>query len=487
MPLRFTPLASSPDTTPTPSAGGGTRNGGRRSTAKSWYRRICTPPLDGVSFTLLGVSVWLKTPGVDPLSVARALLHSSVDLRTRNARGMTPLHLACAARQEDVARVLLLAGADPLARDRRSRCPLQLAAISGSQQLVLALLASGADPNKASDSGTTPLHNAALHGHVEVARTLLLAGAIVDVVDKNTFSPLYLAAQNGHKQVVLDLLVAGADASIATTRGFTPLHVAARCGRLSVLRTLLDARLPVDSVSTPALTTPLHLAAGFSRAECVQELLNRGADAYLENQRGCTPLDLTGSLLPFPDPTLQASSSCDSDGFRAYSPRGNGGGGYSGAEDFTFSGQQGEKDCARVRQALLRAQAWQRRRTAVLLCDRLRKGKRGGSSHSGEGGMEGVPDGMLESECCCRERAPQQLCSGMVGVEGEAIRGWVAKRGRWSWGGGMTRDSMCGVDVGSSGSGSGEGRSGGMKEAWVIERLSVDPNPNLMRHVIGFL
>lgn len=263
--------------------------------------------------------------------------------------------------------------------------------------------------------------------------------------------------------------------------------MAARCGRLSVLRTLLDARLPVDSVSTPALTTPLHLAAGFSRAECVQELLNRGADAYLENQRGCTPLDLTGSLLPFPDPTLQASSSCDSDGFRAYSPRGNGGGGYSGAEDFTFSGQQGEKDCARVRQALLRAQAWQRRRTAVLLCDRLRKGKRGGSSHSGEGGMEGVPDGMLESECCCRERAPQQLCSGMVGVEGEAIRGWVAKRGRWSWGGGMTRDSMCGVDVGSSGSGSGEGRSGGMKEAWVIERLSVDPNPNLMRHVIGFL
>ncbi|CAM9796091.1 unnamed protein product, partial [Sphacelaria rigidula] len=121
-------------------------------------RRICTPPLDGVSFTLLAVSVWLETSGVDTWSVARALVDTSADLRTRNAQGMTPLHLACAAGQVDVARVLLLAGADPHARDRKSRCPLHLAAVSGSEELVSALLAAGADAQKASDSGTTSLH-----------------------------------------------------------------------------------------------------------------------------------------------------------------------------------------------------------------------------------------------------------------------------------------------------------------------------------------
>lgn len=62
------------------------------------HRRTSTP-LDGAYLTLLGVSTGLKTPGVDHWSVAGALVESSVDLRTRNVKGMTPLHLACAAGQ----------------------------------------------------------------------------------------------------------------------------------------------------------------------------------------------------------------------------------------------------------------------------------------------------------------------------------------------------------------------------------------------------
>lgn len=71
----------------------------QKARSPSWYRRISAPPLDGVCLTLLGVSVGLRSPGVDPWAVARALIESSVDLRTRNARGMTPLHMACAAGQ----------------------------------------------------------------------------------------------------------------------------------------------------------------------------------------------------------------------------------------------------------------------------------------------------------------------------------------------------------------------------------------------------
>lgn len=67
--------------------------------SKTHHRRTSSAPLDGAWLTLLGVSSGLKTPGVDPWAVARALVESSVDLRTRNARGMTPLHLACAAGQ----------------------------------------------------------------------------------------------------------------------------------------------------------------------------------------------------------------------------------------------------------------------------------------------------------------------------------------------------------------------------------------------------
>lgn len=61
--------------------------------------RRTSSPMDGTCFTLLGVMTGLKTPGADHWTVARALVQSSVDLRTRNAKGMTPLHVACAGGQ----------------------------------------------------------------------------------------------------------------------------------------------------------------------------------------------------------------------------------------------------------------------------------------------------------------------------------------------------------------------------------------------------
>lgn len=63
------------------------------------HNRRALTPFDGACLTLLGVSTGLRTPGVDNWAVARALVESSVDLRTRNVRGMTPLHIACAAGQ----------------------------------------------------------------------------------------------------------------------------------------------------------------------------------------------------------------------------------------------------------------------------------------------------------------------------------------------------------------------------------------------------
>lgn len=69
------------------------------STSAGKHHRRTSTPLDGAYLTLLGVSTGLKTPGVDHWTVAGALVESSVDLRTRNVKGMTPLHLACSAGQ----------------------------------------------------------------------------------------------------------------------------------------------------------------------------------------------------------------------------------------------------------------------------------------------------------------------------------------------------------------------------------------------------
>lgn len=126
-------------------------------------------------------------------------------------------------------------------------------------------------------------------------------------------------------------------------QGFTPLHVAARCGRLDVLRALLEAGMPVNCPSTPAETTPLHLAGGFAQEACVKELLRRGADPSRANRRGATPLNLVGMLLP---------PSCDVDQAEAA---------------FEKIGQ-----VERVRTILTNGVRWKRRRDTVLVCEVLR-------------------------------------------------------------------------------------------------------------------
>lgn len=115
--------------------------------------------------------------------------------------------------------------------------------------------------------------------------------------------------------------------------------MAARCGRLDVLRVLLDSGMPVDCPSTPAETTPLHLAGGFAQEACVKELLQRGANPSRANRRGATPLDLVGTLLP-PSPS---------------------------PIPFEKTGQ-----VERVRTILTKGVRWKRRRDTVMVCEVLR-------------------------------------------------------------------------------------------------------------------
>eukprot|EP00903_Cladosiphon_okamuranus_P021888 g20122.t1 len=412
---------------------------GSASPTPGKHHRRSASPLDGVCFTLLGVSTGLKTPGVDPWAVAQALVDSSVDLRCRNDRGMTPLHLACSAGQLDVTRVLLLAGADSHARDHRSRCPLHMAALSGNAELITSLLTCGADPNKASDVGTTALHNAALLGRVEVSRALLVAGADVNCTDHNSFSPLYLASQNGHTQLVLDLLAAGADAGIKTNRGFTPLHVAARCGRLPVLKALLDAGEAADSLSYPAETTPLHLSAGFSRLSCVQELVERGADPSRRSKRGATPLDMVGTLI------IPVSAN---------------GGGSSKARAAREAYEKKLAQGARVKVVLARAQRWQRRRGAMLVWEALRRRAAAVAS---------------AAAAAAAAQASSAVCDAPEGSVGAGRGARVERSGDE----GGSRKRCRAPQGGHAAAAGGQG--------WLVEQLCAYPDAALMQSVIRFL
>lgn len=235
------------------------------------------------------------------------------------------------------------------------------------------------------------------------------------------------------------------------TQGFTALHVAARCGRLSVLRTLLDAGVPVDHVSTPGLITPLHLAAGFSRVRCVEELLKRGADPSRRNSRGMTPLDLVGCMSPAHRPDTRDPSflghsrhgalgdSC-SHGYRGQSP--------DVSDIAAAAASEGERGM-RVRQALEKARRWQRRRQVVLILVMLRAKANGSKVITSASSRSGNDYFLPQAQRAKRSR--QQPVD-------------VDRRGGLS---------IEGVDV--------------IGPENIVLRLCTLPDPFLMRHVIKFL
>lgn len=211
--------------------------------------------------------------------------------------------------------------------------------------------------------------------------------------------------------------------------------MAARCGRLSVLRALLDAGEDVNSLSTPAETTPLHLSAGFSRLSCVQELLKRGADPLKENKRGTTPRDIVGTLII----PVSASQDGPSDSKARFA-----------REVFDKKLEQG----ARVKVVLTRAQRWQRRRGLVLLWENLRNRTPTAESVSATVSAGGV-------------------CGGRYGMDEERPR---------------RRDSSKRFCMGSPGSRTATASCpGAERQGWVVLQLCTHPDPVLMKNVIGFL
>ena len=147
-------------------------------------------------------------------------------------------------------RRLLDQGIDPDTRDPRGQVALYVALREQSLRVADALLSHPQlhvdEPNTA---GETPLMMAALRGQFDVARRLYARGAAVD------------------------------------RPGWTPLHYAASGPSLELVRWLLELRAPINA-RAPDGTTPLMLAAGYGLIDAADELLRRGADPSLRNERG---------------------------------------------------------------------------------------------------------------------------------------------------------------------------------------------------------
>ena len=286
-----------------------------------------------------------NTYGVPPLSLAcsnrntavvKLLLNAGANANAARRWGETVLMTAARTGNLEAVEALLAHGADPNALERNGQSALMWASAEGHAPVVEALIDAGADFHLRLKSGFNAMFFAVREGRIDVVRTLLIAG--VDVNEPlhrqgrpkyqfadSGMSPLLLAIENGHFELAVALLEAGADPNDERT-GFTPLHTitwvrkpevsdfgsdpapegSGNLSSLQFVRTLVamgaevNAQLANGKSDAPKINvkgaTPFLFAADKADVPLMKLLFELGADPFLPNVEGTTPLMAAAGL-----------------------------------------------------------------------------------------------------------------------------------------------------------------------------------------------
>lgn len=201
--------------------------------------------------------------------------------------------LFTAAEIGDVASVELALrdGVDVNWHNDKMETPLLYAIRGGQLEVVTVLLAAGALVNKAGQNGWSPLMCASSRGHAHIVQALLAAGADVNQTDDEGEAVLAMASREGHAHVVTLLVAAGADAKHRRRiDGSTALHEAVHGRCRQVFKVLVGAGANVD-IGNRYQATPLGLASWLGYVDSVAALLEEGADPFIADKHGRTPID----------------------------------------------------------------------------------------------------------------------------------------------------------------------------------------------------
>ncbi|KAI3926258.1 hypothetical protein MKW98_028394 [Papaver atlanticum] len=209
--------------------------------------------------------------------------------RFKNGRGC--LHFAAAGGSLNVCKYLI----ENLKLDVDSKCekgctPLYDAPLDGNFDTVRYLLEKGANPDVSTDTNLTPLHYAAKSGDTKIISLLLSKGVRLDVVNSSG-TALQFAVALGHRVAVKVLLDHGANPNYDNSEGMLrPLISAVGTKSWECMELLLEAGADPNVASYG--DTPLTFAAMDGGVEEVTRLLEAGADPNYKDNEGLTALEI---------------------------------------------------------------------------------------------------------------------------------------------------------------------------------------------------
>ena len=176
-------------------------------------------------------------------------------------------------------------------RNAKNLTPLHVAASRGQHRIVQLLLAYGADVNGLSLDGTwTPIVFAAYRGHLDTVSILIENGAGIRSSEGN---PIHYAGQRKHKDICRLLVQHGAvdDRLTTTDIDFLQLYRAANSYDFNGANQILSRRPEISDFQDIEGQTPLHAACRNGDIRTVRILLKHGADAAVRDRNKQRPID----------------------------------------------------------------------------------------------------------------------------------------------------------------------------------------------------
>lgn len=194
----------------------------------------------------------------------------------------------------DVAKVRDLLAQDASlvsVRDAKNLTPLHVAASRGQHAVIELLLDYGADVNGPShDDQWTPLVFASYRGHFDAVRALIANGAGVSEAAGN---PIHFAGQRKHKDICRLLVEHGAIDDLVDSEDADVLRLFRAAYRYDAasVQEILACRPELVNAKDKHGRTLLHEACSHGDTKTARVLLNSGADISICDRNGQSPID----------------------------------------------------------------------------------------------------------------------------------------------------------------------------------------------------